>query len=191
MVEKLTILYVLEPFLTKPFEEIHLADLSRELKQPHPTIRQHLNRLETNGVLKKKTKGRLTLYSLNLENPLTIQYLSIVETNKLIRIAGKNLILKELISFLNNNLNEKNIAIIFGSASKNITTANDIDLIITNKITFSKDLNQISEKLNKKIHLINVETLNTITTTLKEEIQKKHLIIQGNKEVLKWLILKN
>ncbi len=190
MVEKVTISSVLEPFLSRPFEEIHLSEISRELKQPHPTTRQHLNNLEKEGVLRKKVKGRMTLYSLNIEYPLTIHYLSIAEKNKLIRATGKNLILKELLSFLYSYLNESNIMILFGSAAKNMKDANDIDLLVTGKIAFQRDIDDLGRKINKEIHLVNVPDLKSVSPTLKNEIIKNHIVIQGTEEVLTWMLMK-
>lgn len=189
MVEKVTISSVLEPFLSRPFEEMHLSEISRELKQPHPTARQHLNNLEKEGVLRKKIKGRLTLYALNIEYPLTIHYLSIAEKNKLIRATGKNLILKELLSFLDSHLNEENIVILFGSAAKNMKDANDIDLLVTGKIAFQKNIDELGRKINKEIHMVNVPDLKGISPALKNEIIKNHIVIQGTEEVLKWMLM--
>jgi len=189
MVEKVTISSVLEPFLSRPFEEIHLSEISRELKQPHPTARQHLNNMEKEGVLRKKIKGRLTLYALNIEYPLTIHYLSIAEKNKLIRATGKNLILKELLSFLVSHMSEDNIVIIFGSAAKNMKDANDIDLLVTGKIAFQKNIEDLGKKINKEIHLVNVPDLRGVSTALKNEIIKNHIVIQGTEEVLTWMLM--
>ena len=90
MVKKVTIYQALEPFLNKPLEKLHLADLSREMKEPHPTLRLWLNELEQQGILRKEHKGRLTLYSLNLENQNILDYLVISEKNKLIKKTMNN-----------------------------------------------------------------------------------------------------
>ena len=67
MVNNITTLSVLEPLLFKQ-EWIHLAEISRELKMPHPTARIYLNDYEKEGVVVKQTKGKLTLYKLNYSN---------------------------------------------------------------------------------------------------------------------------
>ena len=181
MVKNIT---VLEPFLTKPFEELHLAELSRELNEPHPTIRQHLNNLEKEGILKKKIKGRLTLYSLNFNNPLLLDYITLSEKNKLITMS-ENLILKEMISFFNENFSETT-RIIFGSFAERLNKPKDIDLIIVGKIDNGK-IKTLSKKINKEIHLINVKSLNDITKTLKEEVIKKHIVLNNTEEAVRWL----
>lgn len=190
MVQKVTILPVLYPFLSRPFLGLHLAEISREIRQPHPTVRQHLNDLEKRGVLKKSIKGRLTIYSLNWDNPLTVHYLSICEKNRMIAMSENRLILKELILFLNSNLSEGNAAVIFGSAVQDIKRANDIDLLVTGKSEIQKEIDIFAEKINRKIHLLNVPSFESVSPALKNEILKKHLIVQGTDVVLKWLIMK-
>ncbi len=186
MVEKVTIWHYLEPFLDNR-ESLHLADISKRLKKPHPTVRQQLNYFEKLGILIKSYKGRLTLYKLNRTNPLIIDYLSMSEKEKTLMKSRENLILTELILFLHNHLTEQNTSLIFGSASADFKKANDIDLLITG--TFNKDELKSFEKMyNIAIHLINAKDLNSISETLKEEILKKHLIIHGSEAITKWLI---
>ena len=187
MVNKLTTLYVLEPFLIKPHEQIHLAEIALALNRPHPTIRQHLALLEKDGILKKNRKGKLSLYSLNFDNPSIVHYLTIAEKNVLIQKCKNDLLLKELLHTLHTALTENNKALIFGSATQLLKKANDIDLLITGKISKEK-IEEFSNKFNTQVHLINTEKLKDITQALKEEILKKHLLIQGSEEILRWLL---
>ncbi|MCF7872336.1 helix-turn-helix domain-containing protein [Candidatus Woesearchaeota archaeon] len=184
MVKKITILSVLEPFLEQPNEELHLAEISRQLKQPHPTTRQHLNELEKRGILIKTIKGRQTNYKLKLDNPLSIDYLTITEKNKLIEKIEKNLILREIHTLIKEKYSNNN-TIIFGSTAEENKKNNDIDILITGKIN-RKDFSELSEKINKKTHIINTEK-ERVTKTLKEEIRKKHIIINKTEETLRWL----
>ena len=185
MVKILTIYRVLEPFLVKPNEKLHLAGISRELKQPHPTARQWLNNLEKKGVLKKEHQGRLTLYLLNLQNPNIIDYLAIAEKNKLINLCEKNPILAELVNYI--HLNYRENALIFGSASESFSNAQDIDLLLTGNMD-TKPLKTFAKRLNKELHIINVRRLNKISNALRKEISKKHLLINGSEELVRWLI---
>ncbi len=187
MVKKGTIWADLEPFINSR-EFLHLADLSRKLKKPHPTLRKHLLFFEKQGILTKEIKGRLTLYKLNFSNPLIIDYISLAEKEKLLEKCKNNLVLKELVDFLHKTLDEENKALIFGSSTENIKNANDIDLIITGKIKFKEKIKDFEKKFGLEIHLINVENLKGINEALKKEIIKKHLIVQGSEEIIKWLI---
>ncbi len=187
MVNKLTILGALEPFLTKPKEKLHLAQISRELKEPHPTVRLWLKTIEEKGILSKEFRGRQTLYSLNYDNPDMLNYLVIVEKNKLINKCNESIILKETINFLNTNLAENTKALIFGSFSETPKKAKDIDLLIVGKVD-EKQIKQFSKHINKEIHIINVMSLNKVSKALKEEIIKKHLIIKGSEDLIRWMI---
>ena len=186
MVRNITIWSYLEPFL-KTNEPLHLADISKQLNEPHPTVRNYLNYFEKKGILIKKNKGRLTLYQINLESQNLINYLVIAEKEKLIRKTDKDLILNEIVAFLNKKLSNQK-ALIFGSATKSLKKANDVDLLIVGKINFEDELEELSKRLNVKLHLLNPLNLKSISETLKKEIIKKHLIINASEEVIRWLI---
>ncbi|MBI5393478.1 hypothetical protein HZA96_06435 [Candidatus Woesearchaeota archaeon] len=187
MVNKLTMTEVLEPFIKQPKEELHLSSLSRELNIPHPTLRLILEYFEKEAILKKDTKGRLTLYKLNINHPNIIDYLTIAEKNKIIKQCNDNLLLQEFISSLLQILEENTKALIFGSTVDSLKTANDIDLLIIGKIN-KKEISALSKKVNKEVHLIEVKQFTSITKALKNEIIKKHLILIGSEEIIRWII---
>lgn len=177
----------LEPFLYKK-EFLHLTDISRRLNRPHSTVRKYLNFFEKQGILVKNTKGRLTLYKINFSFPLLIDYLVLVEKERLINKCKKDLIINELVSFLHKYLDENNKALIFGSAIINTKKARDIDLLITGKINFAEKIKEFEKKFSVKVHLINIKNLKAINDALREEIMKKHLIIHGSEDIIKWLV---
>lgn len=187
MVKKLTINSVLEPFLTRPKGNLHLADISRQLKVPHPTARQWLNALEDKGVLKKAHKGRLTIYSLNLENPSIIDYLVMAEKNKFINKCEKWPVLGEFAPYINRNTNENIRALIFGSASESFDAANDIDLLIVGKQNL-KNLKTFAKHLGKELHIINTPNLGKVSKSLKNEIIKSHMLIKGSEDFVRWML---
>jgi len=186
MVNKQTIWSYLEPF-TNTSDSLHLVEISRLLKKPHPTVRSYLNLLEKEGVLLKSTKGRLTLYRMNIHLPNIIDYLVLAEKEKLVKNCKNDLILAETVSFLHNNLSEQNKALLFGSCTVDSKEADDFDLLIIGKTSINSLIIELEKKLNKKIHLINVETLKDVGIGLKAEIFKKHLMVQGSEEFVKWL----
>jgi hypothetical protein len=185
MVNKLTIGAYLEPFLYNR-DFMHLSDLARKVRKNHTVVRLYMNELEKKGILEKKIIGRLTMYKLK-PSAVLIDYLVLAEKENLIAKCQKDLILKEIVGFVHNNLNEENKSLIFGSATIDSRKAGDIDLIITGKINFESKLKELEKRLNIEIHLINPKDLNSITLTLKNEIYAKHLIIQGCEEIVKWL----
>ncbi len=187
MVKKITIIDALEPFLSRPKQELHLAEISRIIDEPHPTVRQWLNSLHNRGVLLKESKGRLTLYKLHLNNYSILDYLVIAEKNRLITKCENSLLLKELANSLIENLDESAMCLVFGSASEDFDKAGDIDLLIIGKTDETK-IKKISSRLNKELHIITVPKLAKVSNALKEEIIKKHLIIQGSESILRWMI---
>jgi len=187
MVKKLTILNVLEPFLNRPEQSLHLAEISRIIKEPHPTVRQWLNYLEKKGILRKEYQGRLTLFSLNKTNYDVLNYLVISEKNRLISKCGNNLVMKELVNFLIENLEENEECLIFGSAAEDFSKAEDVDLLVI-KGRNEKKFNRIGSKINKELHIINVSSLKKISETLKKEVIKKHIIVKGSESIVRWMV---
>jgi predicted nucleotidyltransferase len=95
--------------------------------------------------------------------------------------------LKELANSLIENLDEGAMCLIFGSASEDFDKARDIDLLIIGKTDETK-IKKISSRLNKELHIISVPKISKVSKTLKEEIIKKHLIIQGSESIVRWMV---
>ncbi|MBS3131505.1 hypothetical protein J4212_03690 [Candidatus Woesearchaeota archaeon] len=183
MVKKLTI-SALEPFLAKPHEKMHLSDISRSIGEPHPTVRLWLSQLEKEGITRKELKGRMALHSLNLESPLIVDYIVMAEKHKLIRNCGKWPVLGEMVSFMQRNPGGN--ALIFGSAAADFDAANDIDMLIVGR-GYEK-LEDFTQRLGKESHIVHVKSLIKITKTLKAEIIKKHLLVKGSEDFVRWMI---
>lgn len=188
MVIKVTITTALEPFLNKPFDKLHLADISRQINQPHPTVRQHLNYLEQQGILIKEIKGRNTLYCLNLDNPLIFHYLSMSECNRFISFSENNLIFKEIVSFFKGHTDDRDYVMVFGSSVIDFKKSNDLDILVVGDISYQDDIDKLENRLNKKLHVLNVKSFDDVSSALKKEILAKHLILQGVDGVLRWLL---
>ena len=182
MVEKRTTWLYLEPLLFDDWK--HLAEISKKVKKNHSVVRQHLSDFEKNGILKKKIVGRLTMYKFNYENSLIIDIISLVEKERIV-FREKDLIFKEMVGLIHSL--DVSIALVFGSFVDNPKKAEDIDLLLIGWID-KKEIKKIEEKLNKKIHLINIESLKDVSEGLREEIRKRHLIINGVEGVIRWLI---
>lgn len=187
MVKELTILHAIIPFLSKPKEALYLTALSKELHEPHPTLRLWLKKLEEEGIMKKSIKGRLTLFALNYDQELLLDYLLIAEKMHLLKRAHEELLLKEIVSFLQKKLPENTKAILFGSSVFSLKNASDIDILITGHVDV-KEIQNFSKKINKQIHVISLKSLQDVSSSLKIEIVKKHLIIKGSEDVLRWLL---
>jgi DNA-binding transcriptional ArsR family regulator len=181
MVKKVSIWLTLEPLFYS--EERHLAEISKQLKKPHTTVRKQLAVFEKIGLVEKRKKGRQTFYKIK-QIPLLLDYLTIIEKEKLLARCKEELVLKEIVSYIHKF---NNPAIIFGSTVNSVRNARDIDILVIGKFN-KKDIQILEKKLNIKFHLINLKNLEEISEALKEEIKKMHLIIQGSEEFIRWLI---
>ena len=174
MVKKITILKALEPFLTKPEEKLHLASVSKEIKEPHPTVRLWLNELEKRGILKKQHQGRLTLYCLNDQSPNIVEFLVMAEKGKLTEKCEKWPLLGELVYFMHRNMDEDSKMLIFGSSADSFASANDLDILIVGKSDFM--LTSFAKRLGYDTHIINVK----ITSSVHYRINPVNIIFNNS-----------
>lgn len=184
MVNKLTITNLLEPFLSNLNKQLHLAKISKDVNQPHPTVRLGLNYLETIGILKKQFTGRLTLYGLNLDHQNLLDYLVMAEKNRLIARCEQSMIIKEIVGYIHNS--PIDIALFFGSAVDNASVPSDFDILVVRQE--SGGLKKLEDRLNIVLHIITLKSLDDISESLKNEISKKHLLVNGSEKVLRWLL---
>src|SRR3989338_4434881 len=185
MVKKITIVAALLPFLTRPREKLHLSAIAKEVREPRPTVRLWLNGLEKEGILKKSSQGRLSLYALNEGSPALLDYLAIAQKLKLLMAGEANEVMREFASSIQQTLEEGSKALIFGSAAEEFQTANDVDVLIAGR----GDANGIRERgktLGKETHIIQVKTLAKVSPALRSEVIKKHILINGTEEFVRW-----
>jgi predicted nucleotidyltransferase len=125
------------------------------------------------------------MYKIKDSNSLILDLMVLIEKQKLIRKCQNDLVLKEIVSFLHGFKNKE--IVIFGSITENPKKADDVDILITGNI--SKDrIKDFEKKFELKFHMVDLDTLEQVTKSLKEEIIKKHLIIQGSENIVKWML---
>jgi hypothetical protein len=181
MGNKMTKWFYLQPFLFTR-KSLHLLDISRKLNENHATVRKYLNQFAKEGFLKVSNQGRLTLYEINFEFPLVIDYLAVAEKEFLLFKCSQNKIFKELVSDLHNLSNK--MLLVFGSSVENLSKAKDLDIICFESL----DFREIEKKYDKEIHDLKVNSLVDIKDALKKEVLKKHIIVNSVEEVIKWLV---
>ena len=145
---------LLEVWRKNPFRELSVAEIMKETKKKTKTwVFNALKLLVNNNILKSTRKANLDIYNLNLENPLSLQFLQYLE-------AQNNLNFSQLkiISEIIEKIPIKNYSIImFGSYAENKQTKNsdlDVCLLIDNKETERKIKPYINEiKLNYSIKI--------------------------------------
>ncbi len=185
MVKKVTKYKIIMLYLNDYNRSYYLRELASILQKPHQTIKPYVEGLVKEGILKKNKRKNIVEYSINNKNEKTQEYLIISEKEKLMNRLLEETILNLLYEKLSNYFNE-NTFIIFGSASEQIKKGSDIDLLLIGKKNISRELKDFEEVYNKKIHKIQITSMDKLTPSLIIEIYKKHLIFNNTEKVLRF-----
>jgi len=168
----------LEVYLDDLGKSVSLSEFEGFFKVPHQTIKKHLEQFTNAKILKEEKKRRFVFYKLNLENPLTNEYLILCEKERLLIFLEKNALFSRLYNELSHFFKDSKM-LLFGSSVKT-NDYNDIDLLILSK---NKEIKQALSKFYqtyaKKIHLIQTEERD-LTKTLIQEIKQKHIIFNNH-----------
>jgi predicted nucleotidyltransferase len=156
--------------------EIHLRELSKEIKVPHSTLSRRLQELRKHSILDYRLEGKNKTYFLR-KNIATQKAAIMAENYKFVKVVHKYSILSPIFQ----DILEKskcNIIILFGSYAKgNPKEDSDIDVYIETTNPKEKEvLQKINDSLSIKIGKFNPDDL------LIKEIIKNHVIIRGAEE---------
>ena len=119
---------LLEAWRINPFRELSIAEIMKEAKKETKTwIFNALKLLVNNNILKSIRKANLDIYTLNLENPLSLQLLQYLETQDNLNFSQL-----KVISEIIEKSPVKNLSIVvFGSYAQNKQTkTSDLDICI-------------------------------------------------------------
>jgi len=164
-------------FLEDINKAISLSEFERYFKKPHQTIRIHLQNLVDAKILIEDKRERFIFYKINLNNPLTYEYISICEKQRLFDFLEKE-IFNRLYLEMSNYFNHAKI-LLFGSVVNNKDYA-DIDmLIIADNKEISKTLKKFELTYFVKIHSV-ITSEKNLTRTFVKELQKKHIIFNSH-----------
>lgn len=163
--------------------------ISKIIGISHPGAFKILKKLEKKQIVKAKRVGKALIYSLNLENPITlkeIEMVLVIEAQNFKRWIEEFKGLKENSKFL----------ILFGSLTRNEKVAKDIDiLVLTEKIKIKavqKIIGDIQKFTNKKIHPL-IQTIDDFKKDVNNknktmfEIIKTGIVLYGQEEYRKIL----
>lgn len=193
MVEKTTNinLEIINLFRSNYLAQFHVREMAKLTKKSHVTLLPHLKALEKDKILISKTVGKNKVYSLNFENIITKNYLTLSETVETISFLEQIFLIKKIIKEIF-NLNLSGTIILFGSyAKRTFKEDSDIDLFYLGQIT-DKEIQNI-----KKIGKTYGKTINVKKSTLKNfelglrkkepliiEIVKNHVILQNPEQLI-------
>tara|TARA_Y100000310_G_scaffold78020_1_gene74608 strand:- start:16522 stop:17172 length:651 start_codon:yes stop_codon:yes gene_type:complete len=163
--------------------QFHVREIAKLLKKNHVTLLPHLKALEEDKVLVPKKMGKNKVYSLNLSNILTRDFLSLAEKYHTITYLQKNYLIKKLVGEL---IHFEGSLILFGSyAKKTEKKDSDIDLfhigdIKPTQITKIKNIGKTYGKVIniKKASLKHFESSLRMKDSLVIEVLKNHILLQ-------------
>jgi len=185
MVKKITKAKIIAQYASDYGKKYYLRELAVLLKKPHQTIKPYMEELVKEVILTKDKRKNIVEYGLNFRNKRVYDYLVIAEKERLIEKLEEETLLKMLYEKLSSYFSD-NAFLIFGSSIKKIEKESDIDLLIVGKVNANKAIYDFQEIYNKKIHKVQINDFNKLTSTLIKEIYKKHLILNNTEKVVRF-----
>ncbi len=196
MVEKTTNtkLEVINLFRSDYLAKFHVREMAKLTKKSHVTLLPHLKALEKDKVLIPKTIGKNKQYSLNFENIITKNYITLSETITTTSFLEQIFLIKKITKEIF-NLNLSGTIILFGSyAKKTFKEDSDIDLFCLCQITDKEiqNIKSIGKTYGKTIN-VKKSTLKNFESGLRKknhliiEIIKNHVILQNPEQFINTL----
>lgn len=193
MVDKTTNnkLKILSLYLSNYLAQYHTREMAKLTKKSHVTLLPHLYALEKEKILIAKIVGKNKVYSLNLDNIFTKNFIIISEMVESIFYQEQVFLIKK-INIEISKLNLQGTLILFGSYTKRtFKEDSDIDLF------YLGGLKEIEITKIKAIGKIYGKTINLKTATIKNfetglrkkdaliiEILKYHFILQNQDQFI-------
>lgn len=185
MVKKVTKFRVVELYLNGYDKRYYLRELASLLEKPHQTVKPYAEALVEEGVLIKNKRKGVTEYNLNFKDRKLYDYLVIAEKERLMERLEQDALMKLLFEKLSPFFG-KNMFIIFGSAVDKASKGSDIDLLIAGKQNITKQIEDFEKVYNKKMHKVQVTSIEKLDLTLVREIYKKHLILNNTEHIVRF-----
>jgi len=169
----------------------HARAMAKLLKTSHVTLLPHLKRLEKNKILIARKVGKNKEYSLNTDNIITKDYLTIAEKLEAINYLQNNFLIKKISEQLL-TLNLPGAIILFGSYAKNYAAqASDIDILYLGELTDSQrlEMKKTGRIYGKEIN-VKTATADNFLNGLKDgdaltkEIVQNHIGIQNPEQLV-------
>jgi len=188
MVEKMTNnkLKIINLFRSNYLASFHVREMAKLTKKSHVTLLPHLKALEEDKILAAKSIGKNKVYSLNFENIITKNYLTISETTETTAFLEQVFLVKKITKEIF-SLNLPGTIIIFGSYAKmTFKEESDIDIFYLGKINDKEiqEIKKIGKIYGKTINVKN-STFNNFESGLRKkdpliiEVIKNHIILQN------------
>ncbi|MEK6969170.1 MAG: nucleotidyltransferase domain-containing protein [Nanoarchaeota archaeon] len=188
MVDKMTDkkLKILSLFRSNYLAQYHTREMAKLIKKSHVTILPHLNALEKEKILIAKIVGKNKVSSLNLDNILTKNFISISEMVEAILYQEQVFLIKKITTEIS-KLDLSGSIILFGSyAKKTFKEDSDIDIFYLGELKETEiiKIKSIGKTYGKTINL-KTATIQNFDNGLRKkdalimEILKYHFILQN------------
>ncbi|MBI4159519.1 nucleotidyltransferase domain-containing protein [Candidatus Woesearchaeota archaeon] len=188
MVDKTTSnkLRIISLYRSNYLAQYHTREMAKLTKKSHVTLLPHLGALEKDKVLIAKTIGKNKVYTLNLDNNLTKNYLIISELVEAILFQEQVFLIKKITTEIS-KLNLSGSFVLFGSyAKRTFKEDSDLDLFCLGELK-EAEITKIKAMGKTYGKTINLKT--TIPESFENGLRKKDALIM---EILKYhLILHN
>jgi predicted nucleotidyltransferase len=160
MVQKCSLLKVLEVFFIEPTTIHFIKEISKRIKLAPTSVRNYIKELLEDDLIKRKKAKPFNGFVGNRENDNFIFYKRVYNLYSL----------KELTDFLVSSYYPKLIAV-YGSYSLGEDVENsDIDIFILTKTKKDVDLKEFEMKLNKKIHPLITKDLEKLDPKIRRKL---------------------
>jgi hypothetical protein len=179
-------LKILSLYHSNYLAQYHTREMAKLIKKSHVTLLPHLNTLEKEKVLTAKTIGKNKVYSLNLDNILTKNFIIISELVESVFYQEQIFLIKKI----NTEISKFNLSgtlILFGSyAKKTFKEDSDIDLFYLGELKEAEitGIKAIGKTYGKTINL-KTSTIQNFENGLRKkdalimEVTKYHFILQN------------
>lgn len=185
MVRKITEFDLVGQYLNDYGRSYYLRELASLIKKPHQTIKPYLEKLVSEKVIVKNRRRKVVEYRLNFKEHNTYEYIVIAEKERTMHRTSQDTILKVLFDNLSAFFANSTF-IIFGSAVIQIRKDADIDLLVIGKQDVSKETGDFEQVYDKKIHKIQVASIENLTPALIKEIYGKHIILNNTEFIVRF-----
>lgn len=169
MIHKCSLLNVLEVFFKEPTGIHFIREIAKKIKLAPTSVRNNLQELEKEGIIRRKKAKPFDGYAANRENEMFLFYkkaYNFYTTNDI-----KNSIL---------GLTEPKAIIVFGSYTRGEDIENsDIDILIISKIKKEVNLEDLEKRLERKINAIIVSALDRLDEHLRKNVSNGWIIYGG------------
>ena len=173
-------LRVLSLFTKSYDKEYYIREVEKLIGVSSRTSLVTLAKLEKNGILEARIRGKIKTYSIR-KSTLTREFFLLTEQYKKIQFMEKNHLIKEVLEKADDYLN--GMVLIFGSYAKGIQNDNsDLDLFIVGKFNGEK-IKEISRKYGIKTDIksypMKIFEKEIHTDILLKEINENHIIVKN------------